>query len=78
MVRGHRYAVCEKTFELYSQEPYRGQFEHIEPYDTIPPEEAAPFDCDGTRLRHPKETKGQDYDLTLDPSGSGCDSDGCC
>ena len=30
----------------------------------VPLADAKPFDCSRTSLRHPKETKGQDYDVT--------------
>ena len=66
--RGERSAVCDKTFQLYQREPYRGAFECIEPRTPVAPEDARPFDCSGLRLRHPKETKGQDYDATTDAS----------
>ena len=66
--RGERSAVCDKTFQLYQREPYRGAFECIEPRTPVATEDARPFDCSGLRLRHPKETKGQDYDATTDAS----------
>ncbi|MFQ5350667.1 MAG: methyltransferase domain-containing protein, partial [Thermoanaerobaculia bacterium] len=64
--RGQRHAVCDKTFRLYQQEPYRGQFELVEPRVEIALEEAGPFDCSRTPLRHPKETKGEEYDATTE------------
>jgi arsenite methyltransferase len=64
MVRGRRYAVCDKTFQLYRQEPYRAHFAAIEPLHEIPLAEAKPFDCASGQLRHPKETKGQNYVAT--------------
>lgn len=73
MERGQRYAVCDKTFQLYQKAPYREFFEFIEPRLAIPPGEAQPFDCTTTRLRHPKETKGQHYDVTTAASQC-CDS----
>src|SRR6266571_2446287 len=59
MQRGLRYAVCDKTYNLYRKAPYRDFFEFIEPRNEVPPAEAKPFDCSRTALRHPKETKGQ-------------------
>ena len=64
MERGKRYAVCDKTYQLYKQEPYREHFAFIDPYTEVPPEQATPFNCEGVRLRHPKETKGQTYNAT--------------
>ncbi len=71
MERGQRYAVCDKTYQLYRQAPYRGYFEFIEPRHEVPSEEAEPFDCSRTPLRHPRETKGMDYDATTE-------ADSCC
>jgi len=72
--RGVRYAVCEKTFRLYSREPYRDQFEFVEP--RVPVNDPPPFDCSRTTLRHPRETKGLDYDATTD--GAACTGPDCC
>jgi arsenite methyltransferase len=77
MVRGGRYAVCDKTFNLYRKAPYTEYFEFIEPREAVALEDAKPFDCSRTALRHPKETKGQDYTDTTAAS-SCCDAGGCC
>lgn len=77
MERGVRYAVCDKTFQLYHKAPYNGFFEFIEPLESVPPDQAKPFDCDRTTRRHPKETKGQDYSATTDASVC-CDGGSCC
>ena len=58
LVRGRRAAVCDKTFRIYSREPYRSHFELVEPLEEIPLEEAEPFGCSRTEPRHPRETKG--------------------
>ncbi len=76
MERGGRYAVCDKTFNLYRKAPYAEHFEFIEPREPIALENARPFDCSRTALRHPKETKGQDYIVTTEASS--CCKDGCC
>lgn len=78
--RGKRYAVCDKTFTLYQQAPYRDHFAFVEPLTEIPVEEAKPFDCSGTRERHPKETKGQDYNATTEAAQcrTGGDGSSCC
>lgn len=77
MERGRRYAVCDKTYNLYKKAPYREFFEFIDPLAEIPLSEAQPFDCSRTALRHPKETKGQDYKITTEASQC-CDGGGCC
>lgn len=64
--RGKRYAVCDKTFNLYKKPPYAENFEFIEPLKEVPLSEAEPFDCSSMRERHPRETKGLDYDATTE------------
>jgi ubiquinone/menaquinone biosynthesis C-methylase UbiE len=78
--RGKRYAVCDKTFQINQKPPYREHFAFVEPLTEIPPGEAKPFNCAGTRERHPKETKGRDYNVTTETAGclTGCDGAACC
>jgi len=59
--------------------PYAGEIVPVEPYQEVPPDEAASFDCKRSALRDPRETKGLDYDLT-DLSGVPCCEPGsdCC
>ncbi|MDX1645148.1 MAG: methyltransferase domain-containing protein, partial [Thermoanaerobaculia bacterium] len=64
--RGKRSAVCDKTFRIFSGAPYREHFDLVEPLEEIPLDEAATFDCVGVRERHPRETKGEEYDVTTD------------
>ena len=77
--RGRRMAVCDKTFRLYGREPYARDIIPVEPLVPIPPEEAAAFDCGRAAERHPRETKGGDYELT-DLPDTGCCAPGsdCC
>ncbi len=74
--RGRRHAVCDKTFQLYRQEPYRACFEFLEPLEPVPLAAAAAFDCSRPGLRHPRETKGMDYDVTAEERP--CCSPGTC
>jgi arsenite methyltransferase len=62
--RGMRIAVCDKTYQLYSKPPYQDQFLFIPPREEIPLEQAGVFDCARTARRHPRETKGMDYNAT--------------
>jgi arsenite methyltransferase len=78
MERGKRYAVCDKTYSLYKKPPYREFFEFVDPLVEVPLAEGKPFDCSRTALRHPKETKGQDYDATTEANGKCCDGGSCC
>ncbi|MHC4400215.1 MAG: methyltransferase domain-containing protein [Planctomycetota bacterium] len=76
--RGERMAVCDKTFRLLQKEPYGGQFEFVEPLETVPLEKAERFDCSRPKHRHPRETKGQEYDATTEARGTCTDSGNCC
>jgi arsenite methyltransferase len=76
--RGARMAVCDKTFKLYSQPPYTGEFILLPPRDEVATEEAGLFDCSRDHRRHPRETKGDGFKITR-LSGSVCGPDsGCC
>lgn len=78
--RGKRVAVCDKTFSILTSPsgPYHQDIVPVPPRQEIPPEQAKPFPCEGTRIRHPEETKGVEYDLTVshDPK-SCCAPNGC-
>jgi len=83
MDRGKRYAVCEKVYGIYQSGAYEGMFEFINPQTEIPREDAELFDCSTTRLRHPRETKGEAYDATIEASdccspGADEKGSGCC
>jgi SAM-dependent methyltransferase len=75
MERGKRYAVCDKTFKLYQQEPYRSHFYAVPPLEEVA--EVKPFTCTTTRERHPRETKGMSYDATTEARSCTTGSD-CC
>jgi arsenite methyltransferase len=78
MERGKRYAVCDKTYNLYKKSPYREFFEFVDPIVDVSLAEAKPFDCSRTSLRHPKETKGNDYNATTEANNKCCDGGSCC
>lgn len=59
--RGVPTAVCEKTFRIYSREPYGASVISVPPRVPVPVEEARPFDCSRDRRRSPRETKGEQY-----------------
>lgn len=76
--RGARMAVCDKTLQIYSREPYRQDIISVAPINEIPLESAKEFDCRRNAKRHPRETKGFEYDVT-NLSAEVCDADsGCC
>jgi len=74
--RGQLTAVCDKTLNLLTREPYAEHFLAVQPLDDIPLDEAAEFDCSRDRLRHPRELKGMEYDATTDEAE--CSEPGCC
>jgi hypothetical protein len=80
MERGVRYAVCDKTYNLYKKAPYAAFFEFIDPIEEISHAAAKPFDCARTSRRNPKETKGRDYTATTEGNSQCCDggNGGCC
>lgn len=82
--RGERVAVCRKTFEILGREPYADYFEPISPLEAVT--DPQPFDCGpppsasssgpgGAVRRHPRQTKGRDYDATTEAA---CGPNGCC
>lgn len=78
--RGVRMAVCDRTFRLLTSEPYADHFYAIHPVQKIPLDQAVAYDCSGDRVRHPRETKGQRYNLTIQTNSDCCggNSNGCC
>lgn len=76
--RGERVAVCDKTYNIFKNEPYREHFDFVEPREEIALEDAEPFDCSRTPKRHPQETKGLDYDVTTEPQENCCEPGACC
>ncbi len=75
--RGVRMAVCDKTYQIYSQLPYQDQIALIPPREEVPLEKAGVFDCSRDNGRHPQETKGMDYKLTQ-ASPNGCAPGSAC
>ena len=75
--RGTRIAVCNKTHTILTDPdgPYSKDILSVPPRQDIPLEDAKPFECQGTHLRHPRETKGIEYNETVVNTfdcGSGC------
>jgi len=77
LYRGERMAVCDKTFQIYSGEPYNDEVLLIPPKEEIPIEEAESFNCNKNACRHPRETKGLDYHVTERSNAPACGPD-CC
>ncbi|MGH8007635.1 MAG: methyltransferase domain-containing protein, partial [Candidatus Binatia bacterium] len=77
LIRGVPMAVCEKTFRLYTQEPYAGDIIPVQPLIPVALEEARPFDCSRDAVRNPRETKGLEYRVTTEAATACCEP-GCC
>ena len=73
--RGERIAVCEKTFRILTGGPYAEAIIPILPREA--PLALAPFDCTRTVNRHPRESKGLEYDATQ-VGGECCVPGQCC
>jgi SAM-dependent methyltransferase len=81
LFRGQRMAVCDKTFNLYTdpQGPYADHIIGIEPHEIIPLDDARPFNCRVNAIRDARSQKGEDFNATISPeSQSCCSDDGCC
>ncbi|RME28822.1 MAG: methyltransferase domain-containing protein [Deltaproteobacteria bacterium] len=77
--RGQRVAVCDKTFGILTRPPYAEHFIAVPPHELPAIDDSPPFICgDGARLRHPRETKGEQFDLTTDAGPICGPGDGCC
>jgi len=76
--RGKRMAVCDKTFRIYTSEPYASQIIPISPTTDISLEDAEPFDCRREALRSPQETKSGQPTLDVLPGADCCGDTGCC
>ncbi len=78
MTRGVRYAVCDKTYSLYKKSPYAGFFDFIDPIQPVPADNANPFNCAQNSRRHPRETKGLEYNATTATNSQCRDGGTCC
>ncbi|GIW42736.1 MAG: methyltransferase [Candidatus Binatia bacterium] len=82
--RGVPTAVCEKTFRVYSQAPYRSHVELVPPRVLVPLESAPPFRCGtGASRRDPRETKSGGAAAVSEGRVSACattgnGNGGCC
>ncbi|MGE0826855.1 MAG: methyltransferase domain-containing protein [Candidatus Binatia bacterium] len=77
LIRGVPMAVCEKTFRLYTREPYAQDIIPVQPLTPVSLEDAQPFDCSRDSVRSPRETKGLEYRATTE-AGACCEPGKCC
>ena len=76
--RGVRNAVCGKTFQIYTREPYAAQVLAVSPQQPVAEGDAAQFDCRRSEIRNPRQTKGLDYKATQLPGEESCGGGNCC
>jgi len=76
--RGIPMAVCEKTFRLYTQEPYARDIVPVTPRIPVTADSPKPFDCARDVVRHPRETKGREYQVTTETVAACCGNNGHC
>jgi arsenite methyltransferase len=77
LLRGVPMAVCEKTYRLYTREPYTADIFPVPPRLEVPADRQRPFDCSRDAVRHPRETKGESYDATTDADAPCCPGGSC-
>lgn len=77
LVRGERAAVCTKTYEILTSEPYARETIGVPPRACIPEEGRRDFDGGRRAPRHPRESEGTDLRETRGGNTSGADR-GCC
>jgi len=75
--RGVRTAVCDKTFQIFSKEPYVHDIFPVLPHKKIPFSKAKPFDCSRNGERAARESKGVRYQKTISQNST-CLDGGCC
>jgi arsenite methyltransferase len=77
--RGRRMAVCDKTFGIMTNPngPYADQIVAVPPHEEVPLDEAKPFDCTRSNIRHPRETKGLGYQPTMTAQNNPCCGTDC-
>ena len=76
--RSQRMAVCDKTFQIYSREPYSKDIVLLPPATEVPLKDAAAFDCQRSVVRSARETKGEDANATILPDADCCSPGGSC
>jgi ubiquinone/menaquinone biosynthesis C-methylase UbiE len=75
--RGVPVAVCDKTFKIYTSEPYAADIVPVPPRNEVPIEAAGAFDCTRPSGRDPRETKGMEYRATTEPAAQCCPDSDC-
>lgn len=71
-LRGERMAVCQKTYDILTNEksPYQQDIIPIPSYQEIPLEKAEIYNCEKEKIRYPHETKGNNYQGIINNNNS--------
>ena len=75
---GQRGAGGDKTCNLLRNGPYASDLVFLEPSKPVSLDDAEPFDCSRTSLRHPRELKERGYRITEGGASECCGSNGSC
>ena len=78
LLRGQRMAVCDKTYNILTGEPYARDIVPVPPLKTISLKNARAFACGQNSLRAPAETKGRRYRKTENAAARCAPGSGCC
>ncbi len=78
LIRGKRMAVCDKTFNIYSREPYQKDITAVPPHENVALEQAPQFNCHAGSIRSAHETKQGKTKKNVAPAEDCCGTDGCC
>lgn len=78
LVRGHRIAVCDKTYRILTSEPYAAGVIPVPPLKEVPLKKARAFVCGQNPVRPPAETKGKRYRKTENATAACAPGSGCC
>jgi arsenite methyltransferase len=76
--RGERMAVCDKTYNILTSEPYTDEVIPVPPMKEVPLKKAKTFACGQTSLRAPAESKGRRYRKTINAAAKCVPGSGCC
>lgn len=76
LTRGVRIAVCEKTFKIFCKPPYSSSIIPVEPKVKVTTD--LPFNCNGSNIRTPQETKKGAQKTTTAPVSQECADTSCC
>ncbi len=78
LLRGMRMAVCDKTYQILTGEPYAAEVAGVPPRKEVALKKARPFACGQSSFRSARETKGQRFRKTENAAAACAPGSGCC